>query len=463
VRRKTLSEKVELVRILLAVHGYPPTSNSGAERQTERMAQWLRARGHEAEVFAIEDLHAERPRVESLPFEGVLVHRLYLNVDDVASEVVKMYDHPRIGDALRALIAERPRFELVHVISGFWLGNQVIRVARAHGIRLVVSLMEFWFMCTQLNLMQPSGALCSGPETDDKCARCVQELSRRYRVPAEFSPPLMDLAWKVVKWLPDNRLLVAELAERRRTLREALSFAEVVICNSRFLLDKFAETGFDTRTFVHIRQGLPGERRPRELRPGRGRTLRLGYLGQLKFHKGVDILVDAVSTLARSGSALSLDMWGPTDEEPAFVEGMKARTDAVPAIRWRGVYGRGGAREVLSELDVVVVPSRWNENSPNVILEAFDMGRPVVTTRLGGMAELVEHGVNGLLFARGDGGDLAVQLQRLVDDRELYERLCAGVLPVRTVAEEMLEVLDVYQRAIGGQGTGPAAITAAGQ
>jgi glycosyltransferase involved in cell wall biosynthesis len=435
------------VRILLAAHGYPPTHTAGAERQTERMAHWLQANGHEVEVFALDKLHASRTTLDSAQHEGVLVHRLSFQLKEVHSEVLRRYDHPRIGAAMRSLLEERPPFDVVHVISGYWIGHQVIREARAHGVPVVVSLMEYWFMCAQVNLIQPTGALCTGPESDRKCTRCVLEMSRRYRVPAQVAPRLMDAAWKAIRWLPSVRDVHDHIRARREGLRDTLTQADQVVCNSRFIIQKFSEAGFDTSRFLFIRQGLPARdvpsHQPRASRPA---LLRLGYLGQIKFHKGVDLLVNAVVSLLLAGVPVSLDLWGAENEERTFVERLKALAAAFPAIRWRGLYTGNDVHAVLSELDVVVVPSRWYENSPNVILEAYERGLPVVATRLGGMAELVEHERTGLVFTLDDEHDLRAQLERLHTERGLYEHLRSNLPAVRTVDHEMHELIAVYRR-----------------
>jgi glycosyltransferase involved in cell wall biosynthesis len=77
----------------------------------------------------------------------------------------------------------------------------------------------------------------------------------------------------------------------------------------------------------------------------------------------------------------------------------------------------------MAGLDVLVVPSRWYENSPNVILEAQAFNVPIVATGLGGMAELVRDEIDGLLFELNNAQDLARQLQRTFEDRELLSRL----------------------------------------
>jgi glycosyltransferase involved in cell wall biosynthesis len=97
------------------------------------------------------------------------------------------------------------------------------------------------------------------------------------------------------------------------------------------------------------------------------------------------------------------------------------------------------------------VPSLWYENSPNAILEAFAHCTPVGASNLGGMAELVRDGENGLLFAAGDADDLARQLRRWLDHPHLLPALRAGIGPVKSVAQEMDKLEEIY-RVVAGNG-----------
>jgi ribonucleotide reductase alpha subunit len=92
-------------------------------------------------------------------------------------------------------------------------------------------------------------------------------------------------------------------------------------------------------------------------------------------------------------------------------------------VQFHGRYPPSEVGHILSKLDVLVVPSRWYENAPLTIQEAFLSGIPVVASRLGGMAEFVHDEENGLLFNVGDPADLARCLRRLHDDRDLLRRL----------------------------------------
>jgi len=95
-------------------------------------------------------------------------------------------------------------------------------------------------------------------------------------------------------------------------------------------------------------------------------------------------------------------------------------------------------------VDIVVMPSLWYENSPNIILECFAHRTPVIASNLGGMAELVQHDENGLLFSPGNTQDLANQIQRLLDEPDVVRRLQAGIPPVKGLSQEIDELESIY-------------------
>jgi glycosyltransferase involved in cell wall biosynthesis len=80
----------------------------------------------------------------------------------------------------------------------------------------------------------------------------------------------------------------------------------------------------------------------------------------------------------------------------------------------------------MRQVDWVVVPSIWWENSPLVIQEAFLHGRPLLTSDIGGMKEKIADDVNGLHFRVGSAEDLADKLTSVLEDPEAWERLRAG-------------------------------------
>jgi len=101
-----------------------------------------------------------------------------------------------------------------------------------------------------------------------------------------------------------------------------------------------------------------------------------------------------------------------------------------------GAFDETLAPDVFAGMDVLVVPSLWPENSPLVIHEAFMAGVPVVAARTGGIPELIEHGVSGLLYEPRSADELAARLSILLEDRALLRRLATSLPPVRSIAED---------------------------
>jgi glycosyltransferase involved in cell wall biosynthesis len=113
-------------------------------------------------------------------------------------------------------------------------------------------------------------------------------------------------------------------------------------------------------------------------------------------------------------------------------------------VRFRGRFARDRLADVYSELDVLVVPSIWDENSPLVVSEAFAAGVPVVAADVTGLREVIAHGRDGLLVPPNDPGALAEVMARVACDGRLLAVLRSGIQPVRSAAEASAELVELY-------------------
>lgn len=165
----------------------------------------------------------------------------------------------------------------------------------------------------------------------------------------------------------------------------------------------------------------------------------------MKRHKGADLLVTAWGKL-QGDRPRRLTLHGSDEAEAAYGRHLRRMLSKVEFASWPGQFGRDELWDVLSDTDALVVPSRWVENSPNTILEAQAVGVPIVGSNLGGVAELVEHDHNGLLFEVDDADDLAWQLQRLLDEPDLLVRLRANAMPFKSLDQAIDEIVGVYQQ-----------------
>ncbi len=426
------------MKILLAVHHFPPDHTGGAEWQTYRTARAMQERGHTVRVVCIRRLDAGMDADlawEDDTFQGVAVRRLDLNMRRAADPFRWQYHHPAVADNLAQLIREfQPN--VFHLIGGYLLGVSALDPAEQAGIPRVVSLTDFWYICPRITLLKSDGTLSPLAVDPLRCVGCLAGERRRIRWLNRLFPGAMNRYWQ------KRTAQASRLQERLTTLRDRLNRVQVVIALSRFIQSVYALNGIRPEIMRASIQGVELPGLPKVVNHQRSNVLRMGYMGQIASHKGVHILLEALRCLPEA--ALELKIFGDGTKFPAYTRKLRKQYGGDDRVQWMGVFAREKIGEVLQQLDVVIVPSIWYENTPNVILESFTCGVPVIASNLGGMAELVQDGRGGMLFAPGDARDLARQVERLIADPALLSRLREGIPPVRTVEDEMDELEAIY-------------------
>jgi glycosyltransferase involved in cell wall biosynthesis len=159
---------------------------------------------------------------------------------------------------------------------------------------------------------------------------------------------------------------------------------------------------------------------------GAGRRDRLLFFGMIRPYKGLDVLLRALAA-GPEGVSLTVagEFWGGVDETRALVEelGLTGRVDLRP-----GYVPASEVPRLFGEADALVLPYRTATASQNVWM-AYEYGVPVIATRVGGFAEQVRDGVDGLVCEPDDVGSLTDALKRFYAPGE-PERLRSGVRPV---------------------------------
>ncbi|MGA9192873.1 MAG: glycosyltransferase family 4 protein [Anaerolineales bacterium] len=428
------------MRILLAVHHFPPRFTGGAEWQALRTARTLARRGHDVRVICVEsitDPSGGGLKAELDEYQGVIVERLSFDLSATPDPFVWGYDNSLVGEYIESRMIEfRP--EVFNLIGGYLISGRPLLTARERNIPSVVTLTDFWFLCPRINMMRSDGKLSNAPADADVCRRCLAEESRRYRLPAAVAPKLMDKYWETRKSQAEN------VRQRQEFLISAISEANAIISPSHFLGSMYVKSGVPEDKIFYCRQGLPPEyfaptttqrKSPRQ-------EVHVGYVGQIAELKGVHILVRAAHMVA--DERLRVHIYGNTKSFPDYVKRLKSMVSADPRIVLAGLVLPDELSRVYADLDALVVPSLWYENSPNVILEAQCNRLPVIASDLGGMAEMVRSEVDGLLFPAGDVVGLARQIERVLDEPRLLESLSQGAPRVKTLDQEIDELLELY-------------------
>jgi glycosyltransferase involved in cell wall biosynthesis len=147
-------------------------------------------------------------------------------------------------------------------------------------------------------------------------------------------------------------------------------------------------------------------------------------VGRLEAEKGFDLLITAFKNVSVS-CPMNLIIVGD-GRETSVLKNMIKELALENNVHLIGNVERKDLGAYYENARFIVVPSR-REGLSNVILEAFSFGKPVVGSRVGGIPEVLIDGFNGLLFQRGDVEHLTAILRRLLEDKELYEKLSTNV------------------------------------
>ena len=191
--------------------------------------------------------------------------------------------------------------------------------------------------------------------------------------------------------------------------RAVAGLADVHIAISAGLARYLAESeGFDEASFEIVHYGIVAGPEPAPL----PRAPRLAVVGRLIPIKGHDVLLRALAEVRAEASEVTLEVAG----EGRLEEELRAtahRLGLEDAVRFLGRVAPVGP--VFERAEVVVVPS-FGEGFGMVALEAMERGRPVIASSVGGLPEIVEEGVTGLLVPPGDAGALAAAIRELARD-----------------------------------------------
>jgi glycosyltransferase involved in cell wall biosynthesis len=179
---------------------------------------------------------------------------------------------------------------------------------------------------------------------------------------------------------------------RKRKARRYLRWWNHVIPVSDSVRRRLLESGVPDGRMTVAKAGLPDPLRDVDSRVARQRLgiegFAVGSFSRLVPEKGLDRLISA----AKATDGVTAHIFGDGSERAA----LEALAAGSPKVKFHGRIEDVG--EAMAAMDVVAVPSAWEEAFPYAALEALAMGKPVVAAKIGGIPEIVENGVHGLLF-----------------------------------------------------------------
>lgn len=282
--------------------------------------------------------------------------------------------------------------QIVHFHHYLHLGLELIREVRNFNpdIRIVLTLHEYYGIChNQGQMVKTDRTLCY-ESSPNACARCFSQYTA-----------------------PDFML-------RKLFIKSHFDLIDAFVSPSQFLKDRYVAWGLQQDKIEVIENLLESTPAANNSQPAADvsydssdRT-RFAFFGQINWFKGLDLLLDAIDMLPTSiKQRIQIDVNGsglehqPKSLQDSIQQQMNTHSKLV---KFRGPYTQEELPQLMSEYDWMVVPSKWWENSPMVILEASKHGLPVICSNIGGMSEKITHGKTGLHFQARRADSLAKAL-----------------------------------------------------
>lgn len=425
------------MRILFAIHTWPPEGRGGTEVHARDVARTLMSRGHQVGVFARTG-RPERPPYEvTTEVQGPLGITRINNLFQDTHSLQWVYSNRRIHEAFEREMEEfQP--DLVHVHHLVGLSSTIIEAAKDRGLPVVLSLHDFWTICPRGQRMTRELELCEDIDRE-RCYSCLHDLWPHLLTDRQADRTIVDVR---------GRLSPEPLAEWDRHMTYVLDLCDLLVCPSEFHRERMLDHPLDPDRVISLPHGL--DHGPfRGLKPREpGEVTTIGFIGAVTPVKGPHVLIEAFRLLGRND--LALDIYGelaPFHGDDRYVEDLKDRAARCGNVVLRGSYEQEDLPRILEGIDILVVPSLWWETFCLTLREGLLAGVPVVASDLGAMREALDGEQNGLLFNPGDAEDLAGKLQALIDDPRLRARYQNRGAAVKTLEAYAAELEATYKEA----------------
>ncbi|NIJ08070.1 glycosyltransferase involved in cell wall biosynthesis [Sphingomonas vulcanisoli] len=383
-------------RILFAIRTYPPDQVGGAARSTQNLAEALQARGHDVHIVRLAPKGQQaalrqaaeqagliapgKPQIHFLPIRNIYWPHDLAKRGPLRKSIWHLLDLHNLRarrDFARLLRTIKPDIVNTSVIDGF--SSAIFGAAKASGAKLIHTMRDYYLICTR------SGMFKDGHNCTRLCASCRLSATARRRDAGDV---------------------------------------DLFLANSGYVAD------------THVQYGAIGPNQPvqvqlnineRPLVP-EPRTLRdeivFGFIGRISPTKGIDKLLEATILLAPEGRPWRLDIAGAGEE--GLTRALTERYGGDARIHFRGWMK---PEDLYGAIDVLICPSTYNEPLPRVIYEGYGFALPAIAADTGGIPEVLEDGVTGLIYPAQDTTALARALDRFrTMPADEYRRFSAAAL-----------------------------------
>lgn len=328
----------------------------------------------------------------------------------------------------------------------------LLEVSHTFGARTVVTYHSPTMTCMRGTMLVNGERPCDGVLKPRRCTSCVLQRHRippvlasiLARIPARLGTYLAQVGLRRGPWLALRMRAIVE--NNLSGVQRFLNQADLVIAPCEWVAKLLLANGLERQRLMLCRQGMGHPLKSSlPIAPQAEKNLRIGVFTRLDPTKGVDVLLKAIRQIPNA--KLEVCIYGVVQK--GFEDWLRAvqklaaedtRIHFLPSVSSEEVI------DTMAQMDLVIVPSTGMETGPLVVLEAFAAGIPVVGSNLGGIAELIKTGINGLLLPPGDVEAWADGLSKLASNPSEIQLWKNNLTFPRTMATVAAEMAETYRR-----------------
>ncbi|WP_308638448.1 glycosyltransferase family 4 protein [Paenibacillus silvisoli] len=381
----------------------------GSETYCFKLSDHLMKQGHEVQFFGMD--HARNVKGNSLGLSVSNVEFKKMSLKKINYPFRIIYSFEAKNKIRQVIEAFKP--DIIHLNNiNFQLTPSILYEIKKHNIPVVMTLHDFQLVC-------PNHMLYLEHE-----ARICEDCKGRKYFSCVTNNCLHDSKIK--------SMLAAFEGFLHHKLKSYDDAIDMFIAPSRFLKQKFVEFG-ESASRIKVISNFIDQPAPTEAAVKGDYIL---YFGRLSVQKGIRTLLEAMKRLPH----LKLVVAGEGDLEKEIAE--------VPNVEYVGFRTGEELNDLIKRALFTIYPSEWYENCPMSVLESQMYGTPVIGANIGGIPELVEHRIDGLLFTPGDVHQLADSIRYLYENRDVleeYSRRCVVKVQKFSIDRYYAELMTVYE------------------
>ena len=396
------------MKILEVIHGFPPYYMAGSEVYAYTLSQEL-SKFHNVYVFTrIENPFWKNYRISMDNIDKIHIIRINKAKNDYS--LSDKYLDKKIDDIYTKIVKDiNP--DIVHIQHLSHLSTNIVNITKEVFQKpIVFTIHDFWMFCIRGQLITSEHKICNGPDIIH-CTKCLNYIHTNER----------------------------EIIEYLKHMRKVLNNIDVFLSPSKTLREFYVKMGIPSSKIIYSPYGFKKSKISYKKNIyTKDSIITFGFLGRIIPAKGIHILIKAFSSI-KNKKGSKLEIYGDASKYQAYLKEFGNEN-----IYFMRGFDNDEIDKILENIDILVVPSIWYENSPLVIQEAFLKGIPVITSDIGGMRELVDDGIDGFLFKMGDVNSLKEILKRIIENPKTLNKLNINRDKVRGIENDAKSMTNIF-------------------